>query len=120
MGIVGISGYINSGKDLTGKCIQYLIAKNKYPTLIEGYYDLQGFVKNAADSKGTFYETNGGSIDSGWEIRKFAKKLKQIASILTGIDIKKFEDQEFKKKTFKQLVDEGHINKHFLELLKSI
>mgnify|MGYP002478018656 CR=1 FL=1 len=31
------------------------------------------------------------------DIKKFAGKLKQIASILTGIPVKKFEDQEFKK-----------------------
>ncbi len=31
------------------------------------------------------------------EIKKFAGKLKQIASILTGIPVQKFEDQEFKK-----------------------
>lgn len=30
------------------------------------------------------------------EIKKFAGKLKQIASILTGIPVKKFEDQKFK------------------------
>jgi len=30
------------------------------------------------------------------EIKKFAGKLKQIASILTGISVEKFEDQEFK------------------------
>jgi hypothetical protein len=34
---------------------------------------------------------------SDWEIRKFAGKLKDIASHLTGIDIEDFEDQEFKK-----------------------
>lgn len=32
-----------------------------------------------------------------WEIKKFAGKLKQIASLLTGIPVEKFEDQEFKK-----------------------
>ena len=32
-----------------------------------------------------------------FEIKKFAGKLKQTASLLTGIDIEKFEDQEFKK-----------------------
>jgi hypothetical protein len=32
-----------------------------------------------------------------FEIKKFAGKLKQIASLLTGIDVEKFEDQEFKK-----------------------
>lgn len=31
------------------------------------------------------------------EIKKFAGKLKQIGSILTGIPVEKFEDQEFKK-----------------------
>jgi hypothetical protein len=31
------------------------------------------------------------------EIKKFAGKLKQIASILTGIPVEMFEDQEFKK-----------------------
>ena len=31
------------------------------------------------------------------DIKQFAGKLKQIASILTGIPVKKFEDQEFKK-----------------------
>lgn len=31
------------------------------------------------------------------EIKKFAGKLKQIASILTSIPVEKFEDQEFKK-----------------------
>ena len=32
-----------------------------------------------------------------WQTKKFAYKLKQIASILTGIPANKFEDQEFKK-----------------------
>lgn len=32
-----------------------------------------------------------------WEIKKFAYKVKEVASILTGIPIEKFEDQEFKK-----------------------
>jgi hypothetical protein len=38
--------------------------------------------------------TNGGRE---FEIKKFAGKLKQIASLLTAIDVKDFEDQEFKK-----------------------
>ena len=32
-----------------------------------------------------------------WQIKKWAGKLKTIASILTGIPVEKFEDQEFKK-----------------------
>ncbi len=33
----------------------------------------------------------------GWEIKKFAAKLKQVASILTGAPPERFEDQDFKK-----------------------
>lgn len=36
-------------------------------------------------------------IDGTWEIKKYAYKLKQIASLLTGIPIEKFEDQSFKE-----------------------
>lgn len=32
-----------------------------------------------------------------WEVKKFAGKLKQVASLLTSIPVEKFEDQEFKK-----------------------
>lgn len=32
-----------------------------------------------------------------WQIKKFAGKLKDVASMLTGIPVEKFEDQEFKK-----------------------
>jgi hypothetical protein len=33
-----------------------------------------------------------------WKIKKFSGKLKQVASIITGIDEEKFEDQNFKTK----------------------
>lgn len=36
-------------------------------------------------------------IDNSFEQKAFAAKLKRIASILTGIPIEQFEDQEFKK-----------------------
>lgn len=52
-----------------------------------------------------------------WELKLFAGKLKQIASLLTGIPVEKFEDQEFKKKTFKQLVEEGYISQDLLNTL---
>ena len=35
--------------------------------------------------------------DSHWEIKKWAGKLKQVAELLTGIPVEKFEDQESKK-----------------------
>ena len=35
--------------------------------------------------------------DKQWEVKKWAGKLKEVASLLTGIPKEKFEDQEFKK-----------------------
>lgn len=36
-------------------------------------------------------------LDKCWKVNKFSGKLKQVASILTGIPEYKFEDQDFKK-----------------------
>lgn len=78
--IISISGRIGSGKDEVGKIIQYL-------TSPEAIY--KGGYSHCKDM-GFSYEVN-------WEIKKFAGKLKQIASIITGVPVDKFEDQEFKK-----------------------
>lgn len=81
--VIGISGYIGSGKDETGKIIQYLTT-NKKDISYSGTYN-------------SFLMDVGMGFEPEWKIRKFASKLKEIASILTGIPIYKFEDQEFKK-----------------------
>jgi len=83
MSIIGINGRIGSGKDTIGNIIQYLTSeyKDKYE-----YSDWTDRVENY-----------GSKTYSPWEIKKFAGKLKQIASLLTGIPIEDFEDQEFKK-----------------------
>jgi len=84
--IIGINGYAGSGKDTVGTIIQYLVASPTentvtlqdvmdFPTMHEWWLDEQ----------------------SGWEIKKWAGKLKVVASLLTGIPKHKFEDQEFKK-----------------------
>lgn len=85
--IIGINGYINSGKDTVGKIIQYLVTldKIKDPEIMKSF-EKQGYNLNY-------------TVASGIEIKKFAGKLKQIASFLTGIPTEKFEDQEFKKTT---------------------
>ena len=81
--IIGISGYSGSGKDTAGIIIQYLKASTKLP--------LKDIVKKPQDHEWWLEER------SGWEIKKWAGKLKTIASILTGIPVENFEDQEFKK-----------------------
>ena len=79
--LIGISGKMGSGKNLVCIIIQGLTAAKKHnienPSFewIKKYY-----------------------INSIWEQKAFASKLKQTASLLTGIPVEKFEDQEFKNK----------------------
>jgi hypothetical protein len=83
MSIISINGKISSGKDTVGKIIQYLTSeyKDKYDFL-----EWRDRVENY-----------GSNTYSPFKIKKFAGKLKTIASLLTGVDVEKFEDQEFKK-----------------------
>jgi hypothetical protein len=81
--IIGISGYSGSGKDTAGIIIQYLKASTKLP--------LKVVLKSPIHHQWWLEER------SSWEIKKWAGKLKVIASMLTGIPTEKFEDQEFKK-----------------------
>lgn len=86
--IIGVSGKIGSGKDTVGKVIQYLSSEaykkreRSFELFQRGHTNLDAF--------GTHYY-------SPWEIKKFAGKLKEVASLLTGIPVNDFEDQDFKK-----------------------
>lgn len=82
--IIGINGYSGSGKDTVGKIIQYLTCSLKFPESLPIEERLLGIP-----------DCSGKSVP--WEVKKFAGKLKTIASILTGIPKYKFEDQDFKK-----------------------
>jgi hypothetical protein len=82
--IIGINGYAQSGKDTVGKIIQYLNCPNVGDVTVKEI--------TRTDVHDWWLEDQ-----SGWEIKKFAGKLKIIASLLTGIPTEKFEDQEFKK-----------------------
>ena len=78
--IIGINGKIGSGKDTVGLIIQYLTDE-----------------LNKANPKEFTEWVDGGFHTSDWRIMKFAGKLKQIASILTGATLEQLEDQDFKK-----------------------
>jgi len=82
--IIGINGYSGSGKDTVGAIIQYVNCNNPQSSI-------EQICANYSEYEYWLDE------QSGWEIRKFAGKLKDIAEHLTGIPIEKFEDQEFKK-----------------------
>jgi len=86
MAIIGVSGYAGSGKDTVGKMIQIATCfpgsiTTPLEELLADYDNQQWWLEE----------------QSGWKIKKWAGKLKVVASILTGIVADQFEDQEFKK-----------------------
>jgi hypothetical protein len=91
--IIGINGKMGSGKDTVGSIIQYLTSEcgdsnsPRHRTYTE-------FLQKGGGSNLRNFDQH---YVSDWEIKKFAGKLKQIASLLTGIPVEQFEDQEFKK-----------------------
>jgi hypothetical protein len=78
--IIGISGKLGSGKDTVGLIIQALSEDNL----------TDGEVYEIATQKLAIPVPN-------WEIKKMAGKLKDIASILLGVSVEKFEDRAFKE-----------------------
>jgi len=91
--IIGINGKIGSGKDTVGSIIQYLTSEcgdsnsSRHRTYTE-------FLQKGGGSNLRNFDQH---YVSDWEIKKFAGKLKLIGSILSGIPVELFEDQEFKK-----------------------
>lgn len=85
--IIGISGYIGSGKDTVAKMIQDCIIRTKrYDAGIRKYDE--EYINRLLPE--------GREFCSGWEIKKFAGKLKQIVSLLTGIPAGDLERQDVK------------------------
>jgi len=85
--IIGINGKIGSGKDTVGSIIQYLT----YGA------DKANISYDNWDGQPVWGTENNSFHKSTWEVKKFAGKLKTTASLLTGIPVEMFEDQEFKK-----------------------
>jgi hypothetical protein len=91
--IIGVNGKIGSGKDTVGKIIQYLTSEcgNSNSSRHRTYAE---FLKRGGGSNLRNFDQH---YVSDWEVKKFSGKLKTTASLLTGIPVEKFEDQEFKK-----------------------
>ena len=83
--IIGVSGKINSGKDTIGSIIQYL-------TL---YNDLGYTHPISANDMGDWIRRCS-QVPSNWEIRKFADKLKECVSLITGISRANLEREDVK------------------------
>lgn len=84
--LIGISGKIGSGKDTVGKIIQYLTSG----------YDISNKTFDEFNHINT--RRNDYPLYLDWQIKKFADKLKQIVSILTGIPIEDLEKEEVKNR----------------------
>lgn len=72
---------MGSGKDTVGSIMKYwLNYRSKHKAGSYSSYLLMDHWHNPGD----------------WEVKKFADKLKEVASILTNVPVEKFEDQAFK------------------------
>jgi len=99
MKIIALNGKIGSGKDTVGRIIQCFINHDKN-SLVE----LERLLKEESTVEVLHYlhqvvpkiETSFQQSSSDFKVKRFAHKLKLIASILTGIPIERFESQEFK------------------------
>lgn len=80
--IIGISGKKQSGKDTVGTIIQYLMSGEK------AHYIAWCNALEAYD--------NSAEKESGWEVKKFADKLKDIVCLLIGCTREQLEDETFK------------------------
>jgi len=60
---------------------------------------IAGLAGSGKDTVGEAIQAFGKLEKENWEIKKFAGTLKQVASILTGLNIQVFESQEFKNST---------------------
>jgi hypothetical protein len=109
--LIGINGKIGSGKDTIGSIIQYLTSEsgNQNSSRHRTYEE---FLSNGGGSTLRNFDLH---YVSDWEIKKFAGKLKQIASLLTGFSIEMFEDQEFKRKQMSE--DWGMTYREFVQKL---
>ena len=86
--LIGVSGTINTGKDLVGDMLMYI---GEYLTR-EPSYD--GFIENEIMKKNKYrVETV-----TAYKIKKCAEKLKEMVAILIGCERSDLEDEEFKNK----------------------
>jgi len=87
--IIGISARKKSGKDLVGHIIQYFTAVKSTQKPLFDYPECLEVINNYPKYKDWLNQ-------NGWEIKKFADKLKDIVCLLIGCTKEQLEDEEFK------------------------
>ena len=85
--IIAVAGKAGSGKDTVGNIIQYLTSN----------YYITGKTFQEFNEINT--RRNDYPLYLNWQVKKFAGKLKQIVSTLTGISVEDLEKQEIKDRT---------------------
>lgn len=90
--IIGISGKKRHGKDTVYKIIQYL----SYINHMESLPNIDPKLLLSLEECLKILENKTFIINSGWENKKFAEKLKQIVAILIGCKREDLENDEFK------------------------
>jgi hypothetical protein len=83
--IIGISGKKQSGKDTVGRIIQYLTHKGE---------NFKPSFKHFQE--GEFLDVIEDYVDTSWEIKKYADKLKDMVCLLIGCTREDLEDENFK------------------------
>lgn len=81
--LIAFSGKMGAGKDTAAELIMLALVNKDAERLTVDFTALDVSLRKSV-------------IKQPWEFKKFAGKLKQIASILTGVDAHHFEDQYFK------------------------
>lgn len=90
LNLIGLSGKIGAGKDTIGNLIMMHRAINECDNLKGTEYKLEEILSDWEHNQWMFSDC------SGFHIKKFAGKLKQIISLLTGIPILDLEKAEVK------------------------
>ena len=90
--IIGVSGKIGSGKDTIGLIIQYLVSKSHVENGSLRHLDME-------PNDVLAWKVNDFINVSTWQIKKFAGKLKECVSVITGISVADLEKTDVKNKT---------------------
>jgi hypothetical protein len=97
MALISISGYAGSGKDTVGKIIQWCTAVDKYPE-----HTPDSFAKYIKKYNDVPHPILSNGQPTPFIIKKWAGKLKDVAQIISGIPLERFEDQDFKTTSMPQ------------------
>ena len=103
--LIGISGKIGSGKDLVGSIIQWIVTgETGYLGGVYNNKQMMKWLNNGFPGDTSVQEV------SGYQIKKYADKLKDIVCLMIGCTRADLEDREFKEKPLGEEWDVTSVN----------